>query len=64
MAALLTLTMMLMTMIAVLSKTMFGVEERIERQIWTLAQELYRFHPVHGKYEQIVEKYKGETYPC
>lgn len=42
----------------VLSKSVFVVEERIERQIWTLAQELYRPHPVTGKYELIVEKYK------
>ena len=49
-----------------LSKSVFVVEERIERQIWTLAQELYRSHPVKGKYELIVEKYKGEheiTFP-
>ena len=43
-----------------LSKSVFVVEERIERQIWTLAQELYRPHLVQGKYELIVEKYKGE----
>ncbi|XP_076472617.1 uncharacterized protein LOC143302016 [Babylonia areolata] len=42
----------------VLSKSVFMVEERIERQIWTLAQELYRSHPTQGKYEHIVEKYK------
>lgn len=42
----------------VLSKSVFVVEERIERQIWNLAQELYRSHPVQGKYEVIVEKYK------
>ncbi|KAL8591655.1 hypothetical protein ACOMHN_056771 [Nucella lapillus] len=42
----------------VLSKSVFMVEERIERQIWTLAQELYRSHPTQGKYEHIVDKYK------
>ncbi|XP_076451839.1 uncharacterized protein LOC143287607 isoform X2 [Babylonia areolata] len=42
----------------VLSKSVFVVEERVERQIWTLAQELYRSHPVQGRYELIVEKYK------
>ncbi|PVD35590.1 hypothetical protein C0Q70_02553, partial [Pomacea canaliculata] len=42
----------------VMSKSVFIVEERIDRQIWTLAQELYRSHPIQGKYELVVEKYK------
>ncbi|RUS82203.1 hypothetical protein EGW08_010043, partial [Elysia chlorotica] len=34
------------------------IEERIDRQIWTLAQELYRTYPKPGRFEQIVQKYK------
>ncbi|KAL8568037.1 hypothetical protein ACOMHN_000261 [Nucella lapillus] len=43
----------------VISKSLFVVEERIERQIWKLAQELFRPHPIPGTYELIEEKYKG-----
>ncbi|XP_070207352.1 uncharacterized protein [Littorina saxatilis] len=46
----------------VLSKSVFVVEERIERQIWGLAQELYRSHSIQGKYELIVEKYKDSQH--
>ncbi|CAL1535388.1 unnamed protein product [Lymnaea stagnalis] len=42
----------------VLSTSFSFIEERIDRQIWTLAQELFRFHPKQGHYEVIVEKYK------
>ncbi|GFO42535.1 tumor necrosis factor receptor superfamily member 5 [Plakobranchus ocellatus] len=34
------------------------IEERIDRQIWTLAQELYRTHPKQAHFEHIVEKYR------
>ncbi|CAG5131107.1 unnamed protein product, partial [Candidula unifasciata] len=34
------------------------IEERIDRQIWGLAQELFRTSTKQGHFEQIVEKYK------
>ncbi|GFS07134.1 tumor necrosis factor receptor superfamily member 11B-like [Elysia marginata] len=43
----------------VLQTTRSFVEERIERQIWHLAQELFRVHPKQGQFERIVKKYKG-----
>ncbi|KAL3862773.1 hypothetical protein ACJMK2_008721 [Sinanodonta woodiana] len=38
------------------------IEDRIDRQIWTLAQELFRNHPQPAKYEVTVEKYKGSQH--
>ncbi|XP_041378083.1 uncharacterized protein LOC121390356 isoform X2 [Gigantopelta aegis] len=34
------------------------IENRIDKQLWTLAQELFRSHYQAGKYEVLVEKYK------
>ncbi|ESO99534.1 hypothetical protein LOTGIDRAFT_231120 [Lottia gigantea] len=34
------------------------IEDRIDRQIWTLPQELFRSHYQPGRYEILVEKYK------
>ncbi|XP_055864714.1 uncharacterized protein LOC106058383 isoform X2 [Biomphalaria glabrata] len=42
----------------VLTTSFSFIEERIDRQIWTLAQELFRTHPKPGHFEHIVEKYK------
>ncbi|XP_052832999.1 uncharacterized protein LOC106871338 isoform X3 [Octopus bimaculoides] len=36
------------------------IENNIGRQIWSLPQELFRKHFQAGKYEVIVEKYKGD----
>ncbi|KAK7497929.1 hypothetical protein BaRGS_00010800 [Batillaria attramentaria] len=45
----------------VLSKSVFVVEERIERQIWTLAQEMYRSHPVQeSQHKYAVNGYLQE----
>ena len=35
------------------------IEDRIDRQIWKLPQELFREHMQPAMYEVIVEKYKG-----
>ncbi|KAH9515584.1 hypothetical protein Btru_011485 [Bulinus truncatus] len=42
----------------VLTTSFSFIEERIDRQIWTLAQELFRSHPKPGHFEHIVDKYK------
>lgn len=42
-----------------LNTSMPVIESRIDRQIWSLAQELFRKHFQAGKYEVVVEKYKG-----
>lgn len=42
-----------------LNTSMPVIERRIDRQIWSLAQELFRKHFQAGKYEVVVEKYKG-----
>ncbi|XP_005111757.2 uncharacterized protein LOC101859829, partial [Aplysia californica] len=42
----------------VLTTSCSFIEERIERQIWDLARELFRPHHIDGKYELIVDKYK------
>ena len=39
------------------------IEDRINNQIWTLAQELYRNHIEPAKYEVILEKLKGKLPP-
>lgn len=43
----------------VLQTTRSFIEERIDRQIWTLAQELFRTHSKQGQFEYIVKKYKA-----
>uniref|UniRef100_A0A0B7AZF2 Death domain-containing protein n=1 Tax=Arion vulgaris TaxID=1028688 RepID=A0A0B7AZF2_9EUPU len=42
----------------VLSTSCSFIEERIDRQIWGLAQELFRTSRKQGHFEQIVSKYK------
>ncbi|KAJ8321047.1 hypothetical protein KUTeg_002634 [Tegillarca granosa] len=46
--------------VAVFSASFREIEDRINNQIWSLAQKLYKDHYQAGMYELIVEKYKGK----
>jgi IS30 family transposase len=37
------------------------IEDNINKQIWSLPQELFRNHFQDAKYELVVEKYKGNN---
>ncbi|XP_071109093.1 uncharacterized protein [Haliotis cracherodii] len=45
----------------VLDESFSQIESRIERQAWGLAQDMFRSHPMPGKYELVVETYKDKT---
>lgn len=40
------------------------IEDNINKQIWSLPQELFRNHTRDAKYELVVEQYKGMVTLC
>lgn len=53
-------TISLFFIISVLTAAIREIEDNINKQIWSLPQELYRNHFQDAKYELVVEKYKGK----
>lgn len=47
--------------VSVIAASFREIEDRIDRQIWKLPQELFREHMQPAMYEVIVEKYKGRN---
>ena len=46
--------------LSVIAASFREIEDRIDKQTWRLAQELFREHMQPAMYEVIVEKYKGQ----
>jgi IS30 family transposase len=54
-------TILLFFIFSVMTAAIREIEDNINKQIWSLPQELFRNHFQDAKYELVVEKYKGNN---